>query len=106
IVAYPISAPFRERFEGAVDDHPRYLALQELRRLPLVRSFRALRSIHGAVCYIPLEDPSSQALLPILALAAALGGASALVIVRHDLSLERSSKLRALRAALLLAGTS
>ncbi len=106
IVAYPLSAGYRERFEAAVGDRPEYLPLQELRRLSLPRSLRALLAIRGKVCYMPIEDEASEALLPILGLVAAAGGASRLVVVRHDLSQEIVPKARAWWAALGLAGAS
>lgn len=106
IVAYPLSAGYRERFELAVDDRPDYLPLQELRRLSLPRSLRALLAIRGQVCYVPIEDEASAALLPILCLVAAAGAASRLIVVRHDLSQEIVPKARAWLAAFRLAGAS
>lgn len=100
IVAYPLSAGYRDRFEVAIDDHPEYVALQELRARSVLGTVRALRAMRGRICYLPIEDPASEALLPILALVGVLGRTKVLVVVRHDLSLERLSKGHAWREAL------
>lgn len=106
IVAYPLSAEYRERFEVAIGERPEYLPLQELRKLSFLKSLRALFGLRGKVCYVPLEDETSEALLPILGLVAAAGAASRLEVVRHDLSREIVPKGRAWLAAFGLAGAS
>ncbi|MGZ4334474.1 MAG: hypothetical protein ACXVRJ_09410, partial [Gaiellaceae bacterium] len=71
------------------------MVLPELRRLGPGGLLRRLRSLEGR-CLIPLEDPSSAALLPILEGLAAATRARTIEIVQRDLSTERGSRLRGL----------
>jgi glycosyltransferase involved in cell wall biosynthesis len=106
IVSYPLSTAYRERFEASVDDRPEYIQLPELRRLSLPRSVRALLAMRGQVCYLPMEDEASEALLPVLSLVAATAAVSQIVVVRHDLSRQLVAKARAYAAAFGLAAAS
>ena len=106
IVSYPLSTNYREHFEASVGDRPEYLSLPELRRLSLPRGLRAVLAMRGQVCYLPMEDEASEALLSVLSLVAATAAASQIVVVHHDLSRQLVPKARAYAAAFGLAAAS
>jgi glycosyltransferase involved in cell wall biosynthesis len=86
LAAYPLSRDFRAQL-GADE----VVVLPELRRLPPPQLWRRLRGLRGS-CVIALEDPASEALLPILELVAVFTAASRIEIVRGDGSRERTSR--------------
>ena len=101
ITSYPLSQEFRSRFEESVSARPRYLPLAELRRLPLWKLVRELRSLRGERLFVPLEDESSRVLLPVLHGIAALTRSKQIEVVFPDLS---RVVLPRWRSALALAG--
>lgn len=101
ITSYPLSQEFRSRFEESVSARPRYLPLAELRRLPLSKLVRELRSLRGERLFVPLEDESSRVLLPVLHGIAALTRSKQIEVVFPDLS---RVVLPRWRSALALAG--
>ncbi len=101
ITSYPLSQAYRSRFEESVNAHPRYLPLAELRRLPLSKLVRELRSLAGERLFLPLEDESSRVLLPVLHGIAALTRSKQIEVVFPDLS---RAVLPRWRAALALSG--
>jgi glycosyltransferase involved in cell wall biosynthesis len=98
LAAYPLSGAFRAALESdlgvPVDVH----VLPELRRLGTRDLLRRLRSLEGR-CVLPLEDASSEVLLPILEALAATTRARTIEIVRSDGSGERISRVRAAKEA-------
>ncbi len=83
LAAYPLSGAFRSRLERESGGPVEVLVLPELRRLSAWHLVRRLRSLQG-LCLLPLEDPSSEALLPILEGLAASTRAYAIEVVRSD----------------------
>jgi glycosyltransferase involved in cell wall biosynthesis len=94
LAAYPLSGAFRSRLEQESGGPVEVLVLSELRRLSARHLVRRLRALEG-LCLLPLEDPSSEALLPILEGLAASTRAHAIEVVRGDGTRERSSRFRA-----------
>lgn len=91
LTAYPLSGAFRAQLEdlagGEVAVHP----LPELRRLDPVTLLRRLHGLNGR-CFLPIEDPESDVLLPILGALAAVTRADAIDVVRADLATRRLSR--------------
>jgi glycosyltransferase involved in cell wall biosynthesis len=106
ITPYPLSQEFRSRFEESVSAHPRYLSLAELRRLPLSRLLRELRSLDSERLFLPLEDQSSRVLLPVLHGIAALTRTKRIEVVFPDLSRAALPRWRAALALSDLVGAS
>ena len=98
LTAYPLSSAFSSQLERAAGEPVEVLVLPELRRLSLPAMTRRLRSLRGD-CLIPLEDPTSIVLLPILEGLAAATRASAITIVHVDGTRETSSRSRGLAHA-------
>src|SRR5690348_2183510 len=95
--AYPISGAFRETLAGLAREPVDVLVLPELRRLGTRTLPRRLASLRGR-CFIALEDPGSETLLPILETLAAFTGARTIEVVRPDGSRARVRRRDALRA--------
>ncbi|HKW78841.1 MAG TPA: glycosyltransferase, partial [Candidatus Limnocylindria bacterium] len=106
LVAYPLSADFRRDLEASVREDIEYLSVADLRQRSPLASLRALRARRGQTCYLPVEDPAAAALLPILGLAGAVGGASSLRVVDRDLKSEAMSTGSVLKAFLGVLGAS
>jgi glycosyltransferase involved in cell wall biosynthesis len=94
LAAYPLSGSFRAELEHDAGGPVEVLVLPELRRLGAAALFRRLLSLDGR-CLIPLEDPSSEALLPILEGLAAVTRARAIEVVRRAGGTTRSGRARA-----------
>jgi glycosyltransferase involved in cell wall biosynthesis len=88
LAAYPISGAFRAEL-GEVE----LLVLPELRRLGPRALAGRLAALSGR-CVIALEDPTSEALLPILEVVAAVTRARTIEIARPGGSRERISRAR------------
>ena len=99
LTAYPLSHQFREQLEQAVGGTPEYLSVPQLRRLGLRRLLSTLARLRGSRCIIPLEDPSSESILPLLQGVAALALPASIEIVHSDLRREHVSRLRFVRMA-------
>ena len=100
-----LSARFRESIEALADTRVEVVRIQDLRRLGSRQLIRRLRSLDGT-CIVAVEDPSAEVLLPVLEGLAALTRARSIVIVRGDLSRERTSRGRAVGALAGLAAAS
>jgi len=94
LAAYPLSGGFRAELEQYADGPVQVLVLPELRRLGATALLGRLVSLEGR-CVIPLEDPASEALLPILEGLAAVTRARTIEIVRRDGETSRSGRARA-----------
>jgi glycosyltransferase involved in cell wall biosynthesis len=84
IVAYPLSQEFRRRLETSVAPDAAYISLPQLRRMQPREALTTLRSFAGRRCILPLEDPTTEAILPLLHTAAAVAGASEIEVVYSD----------------------
>jgi glycosyltransferase involved in cell wall biosynthesis len=98
IVPYPLSGAYMDRLERKVGEPLRYLDVPSLRRLGHRALLEELRQGRGRPCFLPLEDPSSMPLLPIVTILAALSGASSIEVVGPDLERRRISAAAALPA--------
>ena len=85
LVAYPLSREFRERVEKWADEPVTFLTVAELRRTGLRAALGRLRAERWARVLIPLEDPASSAIAPILATAALAAYPAPVSIVDIDL---------------------
>lgn len=105
LAAYPLSGAFladlRDHAGGSVE----VAVLPELRRLGPAQLLRRLRSLDGH-CLLPLEDPSSVTLLPILEGLAAATRARTIEVVERDLSSRRTSRLHGIAGVAGLAAAS
>ena len=106
LVAYPLSQEFRERIETSIAADPVYVSLPQLRRLPPRQALATLRAFAGRRCVLPLEDPSSEAVLPVLHAAGAIAGASKIEVVYADFRHETLSACALVRGLAALASAS
>jgi glycosyltransferase involved in cell wall biosynthesis len=94
LTAYPLSHEFRERLADELGGEAEALSLPELRRLRPGALWRVLRPLRGRACLIPLEDPSSRAVLPLLQAVALAALPSSIEVVHPDLRRERVPRSR------------
>ena len=106
LIGYPLSADFKQRFEGTIGATPEYLTLSELRRLPLPKLLWKLASLRCGRMFLPLEDVGSRSLLPVMQVLAALSGARSIEVVDADLQSQRLSRLGACKSLAAVAGAS
>ncbi|HEX3048122.1 MAG TPA: hypothetical protein VHY08_25445 [Bacillota bacterium] len=85
IVAYPLSEKYRNGFEAGIGGIPEYWKLGEMRRLPWRKLLTQLRASNLDSLYLPIEDPDSLALAPLLKLIAAVSCAKRLILVSPEL---------------------
>jgi glycosyltransferase involved in cell wall biosynthesis len=101
---YPLSLPYRAELERATGAQFEYLTISELRsRLTFVGMLRRLFGLRGTELRVAIEDESSRALLPILALLAAITRVRRLLIVEENHATRRLGRLRAATGVLHLA---
>ena len=101
LAAYPLSGAFRAELGPGVD----VLVLPELRRLGPHALARRLTSLKG-LCLVAIEDPSSEALLPILEGLAAVTRARMIEIARPGGRRTRISRTRSAAHIATLAAAS
>jgi glycosyltransferase involved in cell wall biosynthesis len=106
LTGYPLSQDFRDRFEKSVGSIPIYLNVPELRRLPVSKLVKTLRSLQAEHLFLPLEDKNSRAILPILQMIAAISDARFIEVVHPDLKRERVSRPQVGKSLISLAATS
>lgn len=97
---YPLSLPFRERFEARFGPQERYILMTELRRMPLPSMLAALRSMRPPSLTVAYEDPSSVALVPVLQAIAGITKARTLQVVDGNLHAAPFGRSRSVAAAL------
>jgi glycosyltransferase involved in cell wall biosynthesis len=105
LTAYPLSGPFRRDLEAFAGGPIEIAVLPELRRLGPAGLLRRLRSLQGR-CLLPIEDPGSAVLLPILQALAAVTRATTIEVVQADLSMRHTSRLRGVAGVAGLAAAS
>ena len=89
LVAYPLSREFRERLERWAEQPVSFVTVAELRRSGPRAAWRRLRAERWTHVLIPLEDPASSAVAPIL-VTVALAAYPALVSI-VDLELRQTA---------------
>lgn len=94
LTSYPLSNDYRKRLESELGYAPTYLNISELRRLPLPKMIKQLRSLKAESFYLPLEDANSNAILPVLRGIAILSDAKSIVIVHPDFRREKVSRMQ------------
>lgn len=103
LTAYPLSHDFRERLQQAEGVEPEYLNVPELRRLGVKALLATLGRLRGRRCLIPLEDPASTSILPLLTSMAAAALPSSVEVVHADLTRETVRRRQIVRTALAVA---
>jgi glycosyltransferase involved in cell wall biosynthesis len=106
LIAAPLSLAFRRSFEEAVGDRPEYLTVAELRRLRPGAAVRQLLRNRGGTCYLPIEDETSSAILPVLQAVALIGAPRSIEVVDPNLVRRPVSRMRAARGVLGLSAAS
>jgi glycosyltransferase involved in cell wall biosynthesis len=103
---YPLASTFRQRLGELLQRPATYLNLSQLRLKGPASALREVRSIRADRCVLAIEEPSGNALLPILQLLASISRAKALEIVTPDLRRRPVSRWDALASAAGLVGAS
>lgn len=98
IAPYPLSSGFRARLAAELGGEPVVLDVPTLRRLGTLGMLRALLAHRGQQCLLPLEDPASTALRPVLHLLAAASLPASIEVVTGDMTRSRLSRLGAVGA--------
>lgn len=99
---YPLSRPFRAQLEDCIRCSPEYIVVSELRQKSVRALFRRMFAAKGPALYVAMEDDSSQALLPVLSMLAALSRAQTLHSVDGGLTIQPLSRVRAIRSGIAL----
>lgn len=102
---YPLSSGFKKHIEESTGGL-KFLVLGELRKMPLKALLKTLRSLGAGCIYLPLEDPGSRALLPILYGLAAFSDTRSIEVIKADLTREGVSRARAAASFFGLLGAS
>jgi glycosyltransferase involved in cell wall biosynthesis len=100
LTSYGLSREFEKSLSGLLQPDSVRLSLAELRQLPLMQMLKRLRSVRAKHLYLPTEDDSSRALLPVMTLIASFTRAKEIVLVDQGLRRERISRARACLLAL------
>jgi glycosyltransferase involved in cell wall biosynthesis len=95
LVAYPLSEKYRSEFEAGIGGSLEYWKLGEMRRLPWRKLLTQLRASNLDSLYLPIEDPDSLALAPLLKLIAAVSRAKRLILVSPELVCRPFRRLQA-----------
>ena len=96
LIAYPLSQAYREQLETVIGQEIEYVLISELRQSGWRGLIKGLRAIRGQLL-LPLEDPSSAAILPILQLLALCAKTNQISIVKPDCSIEKLGLSRCIR---------
>lgn len=88
IIAYPLSTAYRASLEKMLKGPIHYVSLPQLRQIKSWELFRTLREIKTECLYLPLEDDSVQALLPILQMLASITRARTIEVLYPNLRRE------------------
>jgi len=105
LTAYPLSGAFRAQLEELAGDELTVHTLPELRRLDVATLVRRLHGLRGR-CFLPIEDPESDVLLPILGALAAVTRAHTIEVVRRDLAVHTISRAQGARGLASLVAAS
>ena len=101
---YPLSQQYRAELERRAGGPFEYLTVSDLRlRSSFAGMLRRLFALRGPELRVAIEDESSRALLPILALLAGITRSRRLFIVEEDHTTRSLGRLRAASGALHLA---
>ncbi len=85
---YPLSGGFRKAVERVAGTNVVYISVAELRRMSFAKMVFFLRKMHKkAILYIPLEDPQSESMYPLILGLVALSSVESTVVVGADCSL-------------------
>lgn len=98
LVGYPLSSEFRARFERTTASAPTYLGIPELRRMKPAALVKFLLGLRVDRLFIPVEEPSSRAFLPIFYCLASLVRARQVEVVWPDLERCRTTRWQNLRS--------
>lgn len=103
---YPLSGGYRDRLRELLGAEPTYLTLSDLRRLPLADLVRQLRADRGGRWFLPVEDDSSEAVIPMLHVVSTLSWPRELAVLTPELDVRHLSRAGAARALSQIAWSS
>ena len=98
--SYPLTKEFKGRLSEILETTPEYQELAKLRQMPVMAILRELWNMRGPQLVVPLEDPTSASILPIMRLLASLTRARRLSVLHYDLKIEPISRFKTLLAML------
>jgi glycosyltransferase involved in cell wall biosynthesis len=101
LVAYPFSSDFRKQILTVAGSESEFISVGELRGMGMRRMLNFLRSMRrDAVLYIPLEDPQSESIFPLLFALAALSSVRRITAIGPDCTVHPLRKIQAFGAIL------
>ncbi len=101
LTAYPFSSDFRKRILNVAGPEPRFISVGELRGMGMRRMLTFLRSMRrDAALYIPLEDPQSESIFPLLFALAALSSVRGIRAIGPDCTVRPLRKTQVFAAIL------
>ncbi len=97
--AYSLSAGFQKEVARETGGDATYISASDLRRMGPRGMFRFLRKMNRkAALFIPLEDPQSESLYPLLLALAALSSVDRIVAIGANCSLRKVRRLEVISA--------
>ncbi len=97
LVGYPLSRDFRSELERWAGEPIEYVSVAEFRRDGLRSTVARLRRESWSRALVPLEDPASRAVAPVLATAALAAAPAPILLVDRELRATEISRSRAVR---------
>lgn len=94
LTAYPMPSSAKRLFLDRIGEDVDYVSLAELKRNGLIDSVRRLRAYRPQRVFLPIEDSSSLAFLPLLKCAAALVGGRQIEVVSDLIAREKTTMSR------------
>lgn len=83
--AYPFSSEFRKQLLELVGAAPKFISVGELRGMGMRKMLAFLRDMNSdAILYIPLEDPQSETLFPLLLGLVSLSSVKRVAVIGPD----------------------
>lgn len=101
LISYSLSDEFRTKLVDVAGNDARYISVTELRKMGLRSMLGFLRSMNpNAILYIPMEDPESESIFPLLLGLVALSSVQGIFVVSADCSLKRIQRIQVIPAVL------
>lgn len=101
---YPLSEEFQKAVTKIAGQSSAYFSVADLRKMGLRRMISFLRRLNkDAILYVPLQDPQSESIFPLLLGLVALSPVSRIVTINADLSIRHARKSDTITAILRIA---
>lgn len=104
LIAYPISDGFRIKIARIAGEKAQYISVGELRRMGSYGMIRFLRGMNrNGVLYVPMEDPESEAIFPLLIGLVVLSSVRQIAVINADCSVKIVKRIQVISAIVQVA---